>query len=97
MSSRNALLTPAQRKAAPRIAKTLFAAVDKVCSVKLDAFKKFVINEINAEPELQVEYFEVVNFRTLQPVKSLDEDCPKQACIAVFAGKIRLIDNVRIS
>ena len=97
MSSRNALLNPAQRKAAPLIAKTLFAAVDKVCSTELNIIKKFVTGEINANPELRVEYFDVVNARTLQPVASLDEDCPKQACIAVHAGKVRLIDNVRIS
>lgn len=97
MSSRNALLSPAQRRAAPRIAKALFAAVDRVCDMELDDLKSFVVNEINADPELCVEYFDVVNLQTLQPVKSLDEDCRKQACIAVFAGKIRLIDNVRIS
>jgi len=97
MSSRNALLNPAQRKAAPRIAKALFAAVDKVCGVELDDLKQLVVDEINADPELRVEYFDIVNMRTLQSVKSLDEDCPKQACIAVFAGKVRLIDNVRIS
>jgi pantoate--beta-alanine ligase len=98
MSSRNALLNPAQRKAAPRIAKALFAAaVDKVCGMELSALKKFVIDVINVEPELCVEYFDIVNLHTLQSVTSLDEDCPKQACIAVFAGKIRLIDNVRIS
>ncbi len=97
MSSRNALLSPAQRRAAPRIAKALFAAVDRVCDMELDDLKSFVVNEINADPELRVEYFDVVNLQTLQPVKSLDEDCRKQACIAVFAGKVRLIDNVRIS
>ncbi len=97
LSSRNTLLNPAQRKAAPRIAKTLFAAVDKVCDMSLSDLKKFVVDTINADAELKVEYFDVVNLRTLQSVKSLDEDCPKQACIAVFAGKVRLIDNVRIS
>ena len=97
MSSRNALLNPAQRKAAPRIAKALFAAVDKVCDMELNALKKFVVDEVNADTELRVEYFEIVNIHTLQSVKSLDENCSKQACIAVFAGKIRLIDNVRLS
>ncbi|MGL4908474.1 MAG: pantoate--beta-alanine ligase [Bacteroidales bacterium] len=96
MSSRNQLLTPSQRKAAARIARTLFAAVDKVCTTNLSELKQFVITEINSEPELQVEYFEVVDALSLQSVQSLDEVCAKQACIAVQAGKIRLIDNVRL-
>jgi pantoate--beta-alanine ligase len=97
LSSRNALLTPEQRAAAPIIAKTLFAAVDRVCDVDLAALKKFVEDSINADERLKVEYFEVVCARTLQPVASLDDDCAKQACIAVHAGKIRLIDNVRLT
>ncbi|MDR3189393.1 MAG: pantoate--beta-alanine ligase [Prevotellaceae bacterium] len=97
LSSRNALLTPEQRAAAPLIAKTLFAAVDMVCSVDLAALKKLVADAINASEQLKLEYFEVVCARTLQPVASLDDDCAKQACIAVHAGKVRLIDNVRLT
>jgi pantoate--beta-alanine ligase len=97
LSSRNALLTPEERAAAPLIAQTLFAAVDMVCSADLAALKKFVEDAINANERLKVEYFEVVCARTLQPVASLDDDCAKQACIAVHAGNIRLIDNVRLA
>lgn len=97
LSSRNALLTPEQRAAAPLIAKTLFAAVDMVCSTDLAALKKFVEDSINASEHLKVEYFEVVCTRTLQPVASLDDSCAMQACIAVHAGNVRLIDNVRLA
>ncbi|MDR1342278.1 MAG: pantoate--beta-alanine ligase [Prevotellaceae bacterium] len=97
MSSRNALLTPDQRAAAPLIAKTLFAAVDKVCSADLPALKQFVADAISASEQLRLDYFEVVCARTLQPVASLDDDCAKQACIAVYAGEVRLIDNVRLA
>ncbi|MDR1416114.1 MAG: pantoate--beta-alanine ligase [Prevotellaceae bacterium] len=97
MSSRNALLTPEKRAAAPLIAKTLFAAVDKVCSVDLPTLKQFVADAINASEHLRLDYFEVVCARTLQPVASLNDDCSKQACIAVYAGEIRLIDNVRLT
>jgi pantoate--beta-alanine ligase len=97
MSSRNTLLTPEQRAAAPLIAKTLFAAVDMVCNTDLATLKKFVIDQINSNPLLKVEYFDVVNTKTLQPVDSLDDEGGKQGCIAVQVGKIRLIDNVRLS
>jgi pantoate--beta-alanine ligase len=97
MSSRNALLTPGQRAAAPLIAKALFGAVDKVCSASLPELKRFVADTINASEHLRLDYFEVVCASTLQPVSSLDEACAKQACIAVYAGEIRLIDNVRLA
>ncbi|MDR0413893.1 MAG: pantoate--beta-alanine ligase [Prevotellaceae bacterium] len=97
MSSRNALLSPEQRAAAPAIARTLFAAVDKVCSLSLPELKQFVADAIADGGRLKLDYFEVVNALTLQPVASLDDDVPKQACIAVYAGEIRLIDNVRLT
>ncbi|MDR0418932.1 MAG: pantoate--beta-alanine ligase, partial [Prevotellaceae bacterium] len=97
MSSRNTLLTSEQRRSAPLIAKTLFKAVDMVCDVDLETLRSFVIKEINSNPLLKVEYFDVVNVNTLQPVKSLDDEGAKQACIAVMVGKIRLIDNVRLT
>jgi pantoate--beta-alanine ligase len=97
MSSRNTLLTTEQRAAAPLIAKTLFAAVDMVCNTDLASLKKFVVNQVDNNPLLKVEYFEVVNAKTLQPVNSLDDSGEKQGCIAVQVGKIRLIDNIRMS
>ncbi|MDR1226651.1 MAG: pantoate--beta-alanine ligase [Prevotellaceae bacterium] len=97
MSSRNTLLTPEQRAAAPLIAKTLFTAVDMVCETDLATLKKFVVDQIEGNQLLKLEYFDVVNTKTLQPVYSLDNEGSKQACIAVQAGKIRLIDNMRIS
>jgi pantoate--beta-alanine ligase len=96
VSSRNVQLTPEQRAAAPLIARTLFDAVEKVCTSTLDELKQFVVNQINSHFLLNVEYFEIVDTVTLQPVRSLDDDCSKQACIAVKVGQVRLIDNVRL-
>lgn len=94
MSSRNALLTPPERAAAPIIARTLFAAVDMVCTHSIDAIRQFVIGAINACPLMQLEYFEIVDGRTLQPVLSWSSEGRKRACIAVRMGGVRLIDNV---
>jgi pantoate--beta-alanine ligase len=96
MSSRNALLTPEQRAAAPLIARTLFAAVDMVCTHSIENIRQFVIARINANPLMQAEYFEIVNAASLQPVFSWDEECTKQGCVAVRVGSIRLIDNIRL-
>jgi pantoate--beta-alanine ligase len=96
MSSRNALLSPQQRAAAPMIARTLFAAVDMVCTNTIEQIRNFVIDKINSNPLMQVEYFEIVNAISLLPTLSWDEDGTKQGCIAVRVGSVRLIDNVRL-
>jgi pantoate--beta-alanine ligase len=97
LSSRNTLLTPEHRRVAPLIADTLFAAADMLCSASLEEMKKFVKDTFDAYPQLRLDYFEVVDADTLQPVASLDNSCPKQACIAVLAGDVRLIDSVKLA
>ena len=49
---------------------------------------------INKNPFLTVEYFEIVDDEQLLPVKNWDGKTKKIGCIAVYCGKIRLIDNV---
>jgi len=94
MSSRNTRLTPEERQHAPLIYKTLLKAQETGTSVSPESLKKAVIDSINDDPFLQVEYFEIVDDKTLQPVKSWDKPGTKIGCIAVLAGKIRLIDNI---
>jgi pantoate--beta-alanine ligase len=53
-----------------------------------------VVHAINAVPELEVEYFEIVDGNSLQAVGSWEERSYVVGCIAVFAGEVRLIDNV---
>jgi pantoate--beta-alanine ligase len=94
MSSRNQLLSDAQRKNAPVIARTLSESCNFAKSHHVSDTIQFVIECINASPELQVEYFEIVEGSTLQTVNSWNESDYIVGCIAVFAGEIRLIDNV---
>jgi pantoate--beta-alanine ligase len=61
--------------------------------------KSFVENSINRIPEFSVEYFEIVDDTELIPLSTKDEmkkDKRYFGCIAVRAGKIRLIDNIEI-
>lgn len=95
MSSRNMLLSEKHRKSAPLIFKTLQKAKQLKEIHDIDETINMVISDINACPELEVEYFEIVNDLTLQPVKSWKDNCNKAGCIAVKAGQIRLIDNIR--
>jgi pantoate--beta-alanine ligase len=95
MSSRNALLNPAQRASAVLISKTLFESLDKAKGLNLKDLKDWVIATINKDSELDVEYFEIVDDTHLIPVQSWDEKSVKIGCIAVKVGKIRLIDNIK--
>ena len=94
MSSRNTRLSPEERQHAPLISKTLLKARETGTSVSPESLKKTVIDAIDKDPFLQVEYFEIVDDKPLQPVKSWDSPGTKIGCIAVHAGKIRLIDNI---
>lgn len=94
MSSRNARLTAEHRKVAPVISKLLLSAKAMKGNKTIDELKRFVIDGINAEELLEIEYFDIVDALTLQSSKSWDEPGDKVACIAAFAGDIRLIDNV---
>ena len=93
MSSRNVRLTPEQRKNAPVIARTLFACKEKTSVMSLDEIKKWVIEQIDSTPGLRTEYFDIVDRNSLQTAAKYADDT-LQACIAVHAGAVRLIDNM---
>lgn len=95
MSSRNTLLNPVQRKNSVLISKTLFESRNKANELSVEKLKEWVINTINSNTELNVEYFEIVDDTFLMPVKLWSEPVVKYGCIAVKVGKIRLIDNIK--
>ncbi len=97
LSSRNMRLSPEERQHAALISKTLRRAQKTGTSVSPARLKKAVVDTINNDPFLQVEYFEIVDDKTLQPVKSWNKPGTKAGCIAVHAGKVRLIDNITLN
>jgi pantoate--beta-alanine ligase len=95
MSSRNVRLTPSQREIAPAIHKALVASLDFAKSHSVKETMQSVINEINAQPEMEVEYYEIVDSLTMQPISDWAEcNCPV-GCITVYCGEVRLIDNIK--
>lgn len=94
MSSRNIRLGKTEREQAPLIYKSLSEALRLKEKYSVKELTRWVINKIQKSPSLKVEYFEIVNADTLQPVTSWDVPGKKQGCIAVWAGEIRLIDNI---
>lgn len=96
LSSRNMLLNPAQRNSAPLIYRALSNAQKQERSTSISALNQMVVHQINADKELDVEYFDIVDADTLQSVSSWDESSNIYGCIAVKVGAIRLIDNIRL-
>jgi len=94
MSSRNELLSVEERKNAAIISGTLFKAKELTKEKSVNELKNWITDNINKNQYLSVEYVEIVDDIQLQPVKSWEEKCVKVCCVAVFCGKIRLIDNI---
>jgi pantoate--beta-alanine ligase len=94
MSSRNMLLDNKQRESSVLISRTIFSAQKNYRNFSVDELKNWVIDTINKDRNLKVEYFEIVNDPDLNEIHSWSDNKKILACIAVFAGNIRLIDNV---
>jgi pantoate--beta-alanine ligase len=99
MSSRNQLLDRERRKDANIIYKTILAVPVMIKKSDIPEIKSFIEDTINNVEGFKVEYFEIVDDTELIPLVRKDEmkkDKHYFGCIAVQAGKIRLIDNIEI-
>ena len=96
LSSRNTLLDTDHRTAAPYISKVLKAAVEKSHQTTPDQLAAWVTAQVESNPLLKVIYFQVVDAATMQQVRTWEESPAIQGCIAVQAGDIRLIDNIKL-
>lgn len=95
MSSRNVRLTPEQRAIAPAIHRTLEGSLSWAKDHTVEQTKRYVIDELNSLPHLQVEYYEIVDALTMQPIGQWDETTQAVGCVTVFCGDVRLIDNIK--
>ncbi len=96
LSSRNTLMSDEERVLATNIYRTLRESVDYAQSHAVAETQQFVVNQLNTLEGLEVEYYEIVNGETLQPVTSWQDAPHIQGCITVFCGArpVRLIDNI---
>lgn len=97
LSSRNALLTEAEKRTAVCISQALKTSVDFAKYHTVAETHDLVVGALNATKGLEVEYFEIVNGITLQPVTSWDDAPYIVGCITVYCGQrpVRLIDNIK--
>lgn len=95
LSSRNTRLTPEQRQKAPVIARTLKESTTFVPAKSVQEVIDFVVNTINQVPEMEVEYFEIVDGHTMQSIQNWSDTTYPVGCITVYCGEVRLIDNIK--
>lgn len=96
LSSRNKLLTPGQREAAPHIYRSILKARDMVGKMPVAEAIKAVVSLIDADSRLRTEYVEIINSLTLRPVTDWNEAEHLRLTCAVYAGQVRLIDNIEL-
>jgi len=94
MSSRNERLTKEERERASIISKTLFKVQELKNEKLVGELKMFADQEMKKEPKIELEYFEIANALTLQPLSDQEQAKDAVACIAVKVGSVRLIDNM---
>jgi pantoate--beta-alanine ligase len=95
LSSRNRLLTPQQRQVAPALYRALITAQQQLRAGATPAeARAAALRVLSGIPEMNVQYFEVADAATLQPVDRVKG--PVRVAAAVWLGKVRLIDNVLV-
>ena len=97
MSSRNMYLSLPERQAAAALSRALFRAEHLYTDGERDASKlqAEVQNNLAKEPLIRTDYVAIVHPLTLQPLATLGLE-RGVLCVAVWIGKTRLIDNIRL-
>lgn len=93
MSSRNLRLTTEERQKAPEIYKTLQFIKDNISSQDIIELKKQSFIRLESKG-FKVDYVEIADAETLEPVSTYTRNRQLVALIAAFNGEIRLIDNM---
>ncbi len=96
-SSRNTLLTAEEREIAANIYKTLKASKLMVNTCSVQQTHDYVVEHINAVNGLEVQYYSIVDGKSLAEVSDWKDSDDIVGCITVFCGSqpIRLIDHIR--
>ena len=94
LSSRNVRLTAEQRQLAPNIYRVLKESCNFAKSHTVAETEKFVVDSLNALPQMEVEYYSIVDALTMQPVSDWADADSITGCIPVYCGEVRLIDNI---
>ncbi len=97
MSSRNAYLSPEDRRRSVVLSRSLkevereFGKGERNAPMLIAAAQKV----FSQEPQVRIDYFEIVNPDTLDPVEQISGKA--LVAVAAYVGSTRLIDNVTLS
>ncbi|WAC11840.1 pantoate--beta-alanine ligase [Dyadobacter pollutisoli] len=95
MSSRNRRLNDEERAIAPHIHRILTTSKNNLLAGKpVKDVIKSAHGEFAGIKEFTLDYFEVVDVKTLMSIESIGAEDSNAICIAAFLGPVRLIDNV---
>ena len=94
MSSRNERLSAEERESASLISKTLFKIKELQAIKTVAGLKAFAETQLKTDPRIQLEYFEISDAVSLQPITDYKQAKSAVACVALKIGKVRLIDNI---
>lgn len=95
LSSRNTRLTPELRAKAPMIAHTLRGSKAMAATHSVSEVIDYVVSTLNADPDLEVEYYEIVDGDSLVAIRDWKDTSYAVGCITVYCGEVRLIDNIK--
>ena len=96
LSSRNAYLTPDEREVAPTLQKVLLAGRAAIQNGETDAdrVRRLMTDMVNAEPRFTLDYAEVADPASLEPLSTIADPNEVRLLIAARLGRARLIDNI---
>lgn len=95
MSSRNIRLNTEERKQALQLSKALFFVKENASVLTVKELKEKVNEMLNGYDLIKMDYFEIADSETLQPVDTVIS-AKTVACIAAYVGNVRLIDNISL-
>lgn len=96
MSSRNERLTKKEREEASIIYETLRKVANFEAGYSANNMKSFVKNRINRFEYMNLEYFELADYETLEPIDLVTQGKSAMGFIVVNVAGVRLIDNIKI-
>lgn len=93
-SSRNELLSAEERKKAALISEVLSKSVNFAKEMSVEEVKNWVCEQFTHDETFKMDYYDIVDGNSLQSISSWEDSDYIVGCIAIYCGKIRLIDNI---
>jgi pantoate--beta-alanine ligase len=94
LSSRNQLLTPADKNVANQISLILHKCRGKAGEMPLPAIKNWAETALIETPGIKLEYFDIIDATSFERMNDWTSEA--QAVVACEVGGVRLIDNIRV-